>query len=77
MLAHNVDLDLEHLTKLLKKLKEKALIEELFQSKLKSVNSEYRKTVNQYFTEKIEYVRKLHVPRSKQIPGWKGELMER
>ena len=45
-------------------LKEKTLIEELFNGKLNTINSDYRNAVNSYFLEKIDYQRKLHTVRS-------------
>jgi hypothetical protein len=65
MLQSYLDLDIEYLSTLLNKLKEKTLIEELFKGKLNRMNSDYRNAVNSYFLEKIDYQRNLHTSRSK------------
>ena len=67
MLQSYLDLDLDYLDKLLNKLKEKTLIEELFKDKLNTINSDYRNAVNSYFLAKIDYQRSLHSPKSISI----------
>ena len=64
MLQSYLDLNLDYLSTLLNKLKEKTLIEELFKGKLNRMNSDYRNAVNAYFLEKIDYQRNLHSLRS-------------